>query len=66
MRDTEERLTEQKNSYQQSTAYAEERIRELERQIDSGHGWKEKTQNYEKELKKREEEIKSLMAAVET
>ena len=62
----EERLTEQKDHYQQSTAYAEERIRELEKQLDTSHGLREKTQYYEKELKKREEEIKSLMLAVET
>lgn len=42
----EERLQEQKNIYQQSAACAEERIRELEKQLEQSQGLREKTQFY--------------------
>ena len=44
----EQRLQEQKQNYQESSACAEERIKDLEKQLSESRVHKEKVQYYEK------------------
>ena len=51
----EQRLQEQKNNYQHSLAYAEERIKELQKQLETSQTQKQRINQYEKDLKRKED-----------